>query len=464
LRALRQPPAAEAAQVWTLFAVGLLISAVMVARAQIGGDQLNLLARGWLLADQGRFISYGNPMSTGGKAPGGATTLLVALPLYLWRDFRAPSLVILAFHALAFLILDRTLRPLLTPRERVIFAVLYWLSPWRLYHSGFLWNPNYLFLFGAVHLATTLAQRWEPRFGASFAHAAALGLAFQVHASFLLLFVASLLLWWRGYFKPHWPGALLGGGLSGLPLVPWMLEVARDPGIAAAGKGFLGRGLLLVFPLVRGMLYLLRYASLSHAGKMGRFDFTSTLGPEVDRWLRPLGLAVTVGLGTLSVALPAWAAWRLWRRVRHRWRRRLPPEASGRDWLRGYVVWCFAAALVVYALSPTTIMAWQGLILLHAAVLPLVFLLGALARVPAWSRRVRRGVWAYAAVEILIGTAMAFASPHYRCGGRSEMRLPLRYDSPMLHELGILEACPMPVDQPDGWWPDVLPPGRPGGS
>ena len=53
----------------------------MVIRSQVGGDQLNLLARGWLLAARGQFIPYGNPLSTGGKAPGGITSLLVGLPL-----------------------------------------------------------------------------------------------------------------------------------------------------------------------------------------------------------------------------------------------------------------------------------------------------------------------------------------------------------------------------------------------
>jgi hypothetical protein len=108
-------------------------------------------------------------------------------------------------------------------------------------------------------------------------------------------------------------------------------------------------------------------------------------------------------------------------------------------------------------------MSWQGLILFHAAAIPPVLALGALERLPAWSRRVQcrvqRGVWVYAGLEIALGLALAFGSPLYRCGGRGEMRLALRYDSPMLHELGIQDACPMPLSQqPEGWWPDVLPP------
>ena len=73
-----------------LFVIGLLISLIMLARSQVGGDQFNLLARGWLLADEGVWIQYGNPTSAGGNEPGGLTSLLVGLPLMVWRDYRAP--------------------------------------------------------------------------------------------------------------------------------------------------------------------------------------------------------------------------------------------------------------------------------------------------------------------------------------------------------------------------------------
>jgi hypothetical protein len=47
---------------WTvLFVIGLLIGAVMAWRSQVGGDQLNLLARGWLLAARQVWILYGKP-------------------------------------------------------------------------------------------------------------------------------------------------------------------------------------------------------------------------------------------------------------------------------------------------------------------------------------------------------------------------------------------------------------------
>src|SRR4051794_16798652 len=98
---LHRPTARSAPRlVWGVFAAGLLLSVLLLARSQSAGDQLNLLARGWLWAAKGQFLPYGNPMSTGGKAPGGITTFLVGLPLFVWRDHRAPTVVILLFHTL----------------------------------------------------------------------------------------------------------------------------------------------------------------------------------------------------------------------------------------------------------------------------------------------------------------------------------------------------------------------------
>lgn len=447
---------AAARIVGVLFGIGLAISAVLLIRGLPAGDQLNLLARGWLLAEKGTFISYGNPMSTGGKAPGGITTVLVGLPLMVWRDHRAPTVIVLLFHVLAYWLLDRTLRKILSPGERVLFAVLYWLNPWRLYFSGFLWNPNYLFLFGAVHLWSCFGQRDRPRFWMTFLHAAGLVLAFQIHASFLLLAMASFLLWLRGYFKIHWPAAIAGAVLAALPLIPWILELRAHPAIVTeADKGFLGRGLVYLLPGLRGIAYWLRYPSLGLPEKVARFDFGPLVGGS-DPWLGPALSMLDRTVLALTAVFPLLAAIWLWRRNRHRWRRRIPAEASGRVWLHGYVIWCFAASVLVFALAPTTVMYWQVVLLFHATVLPLVLWAGALWR----SRRgplVKRLTTAYAAASVLVALAVALGSPQYRCGGRYDMRFLLVSDSPMFDDLGIRRDCPWPMSRPGGWWPDVLP-------
>ena len=77
-----------------VWVVGLVLSGFFFIRGQVAGDQLNLLARGYLLVSVGDWIPYGNPMSTGGKSPGGVTSLLVGLPLFVWRHHRAATLVV----------------------------------------------------------------------------------------------------------------------------------------------------------------------------------------------------------------------------------------------------------------------------------------------------------------------------------------------------------------------------------
>ncbi|HVT59331.1 MAG TPA: hypothetical protein VHR45_13125 [Thermoanaerobaculia bacterium] len=449
--------------VWACFAAGLLLSLLMVWRSQVGGDQLNLLARGWLLEAQGRFISFGNPMSTGGKAPGGFTSLLVGLPLIVWPDHRAATLVVLLFHAAAFVILDRTLARIVQPAERLLFALLYWLSPWRFYYSGFLWNPNYLCLFASAHLATAFAQRRQAGFWASFLHLAALVLAAQVHPSALLLAAASALLWLRGYLKIHLGGAIAGFLAANLPLIPWYREVLGHPALLAeANKGFLGRGLL--FSLPRGLFYWLRYASLSLAGRTGLFDFTEALGAAANRWLTRVFWLLSEVIGPLSVVLPLLGSFWLLRRYRHRYLRRFPAAPAApqldRAWLHGYVILTLVASAAVFIASPTTLMYWQAFILFHAAVLPLVLWSGLLLRTRHASKVVT-GAAVYAALALVLTLGMTFGSPDYRCAGRETVVFPLCCDSPMFGQLHIQATCPWPLDQPGGWWPDILPKSRP---
>ncbi len=466
-QAARAPLSSGERAAWVaIFLSGLGISGVMVARSQVGGDQLNLLARGWLLAVDRVFIPYGNPLSSGGNAAGGVTTLLVGLPLFLWRDHRATTALILLFHIAAYALLDRIVARDLGARARVPFALLYWLNPWRLYHSAFLWNPNYLFLFGALHLWSIRRQRERPDLFASAVLAASLVLAFQIHPSALLLVGSAGLLWLRRSFRLHWTGATLGAFVGALPLVPWALALGSHPEISDASQGFLFRGLIYVFPLARGLLYWLRHASLSIGGKMAVFDFTPALGAEVDAWLTPVatGLAAVAALTMLGVLCANLRLLRKFRRRGHLVRR--PAEAdplNGRRFLEEYAYVTFLAAVVVYCGAPTTVMNWQGLVILHAAVLPPLLWIDTLLR----SRNARRVQGALAATGILAAlllAAQAVGATHYRCAGRKGLDLALRSDHPMLHELHVVDRCPLPLDRPGGWWPDVLPEGTLEGS
>jgi len=442
-----------------LVVAGLLLSAWMATRSQLGGDQLNLLSRGWLWAAEGELVPYGNPLSSGGNGPGAATTVLVGAPLFVWMDPRAPVALIWLTHLAAFLLLDRALRPHLSDPERLTFVAVYWLNPWRLEPSAFLWNPNFLFLFGAIHLATALGSRERASFGRSLAHVLALGIAFQLHPGTLLAAALSLLLWLRGYVRVHWGGAAVGAALSIASLVPWLLAVRAHPEIVAAGTGFPFRGLVYLFPLLKGLLYLLRYASLAIGRQSFAFDFSAALGAGVDAWLAPAARAVmqAAGVVTLAAALAAVVAFLRGRNPLARWQ---PSAAatSGRVWLEGYTALGFVAAAFVLAAMPTTPQGWQALVLFHLAVLPVVFAAGRLVSIGR-SSLVRRCAYGFAALALLANVAIALGAPNFRCGGRNELTFPLRSHSRMFDDLRIQQRCPWPLDVPHTWWPDVLPEG-----
>jgi hypothetical protein len=438
---------------------GLALTAFLAARGQPLGDQLNLLARGWLLAARGELVPFGNPLSTGGHEPGALTSLLVGLPLMAWMDARAPVLVVVLAHLLAWFLLDRVVRETLGGPARVLLAVLFWLNPWRVYLSGFLWNPNYLFVFGAMHLWSARAQAERPRFWASAVQALAVGLAFQLHASFILLAVASFLLWWRGYQRLHWAGLAFGGLLAAVTLVPWALALAAHPEITEAGKGFLGRGLVTVHPVLRGLGYWVRYASFAVSDQMLRFDFTALLGAGTDAWLAPAAVWAARVLGAVSAAGALAANIWLWRKRKWGWARRPSPTPDGlepRAWMEGYAMLCLAAAFAVYCLAPTTIMFWQGILLFHASLLPPLLWCAERLDGPE-GRAVKRAAAAAAAAGVLVGLAMGAGAPQYRCGGRGDGRFPLRSDSPLFQDLRLNDRCPWPMNTPGGWWPDVLP-------
>lgn len=441
----------------TIFLVGLALSVIMAARSQVGGDQLNMLGRGWLWAIEGELVPYGLPTSAGGKAPGTLTSYVVGLALRFWQHHRAPTLVLLVAHLIGYLLLDRMIGRELGAIGRLLFAILYWINPWRMYHSGFLWNANFMVPVGALHLWTIYRQRDRPRFWESFLQVLAIGLAAQIHASVVTLVILSLLLWWRGYFRFRWTGVIAACIVVGVSLIPWALAVLQDPSLLPQGSPSHARLQQAAVSLARGLGYWLRYPAMIASSTILCLDFGgSTAVLPADR-LRQL---VQIMVGVLSLPVVLWANGRLWRQATGWWRR--PPSGIPyRRWLDGVVRWSFVGTLLACLLTPTSVMSWQLLTVLHLAVLP-VLLLGSDLLEEGRLREVRAGAAVFALSSLGLIIAISWGSPMFRCGGETcgsmnAAKHSLRSDHVILDELGINATCEVQVDQPEGWWPDVLP-------
>lgn len=445
---------------WSLFGVGIAVSLVMVWRSQLQGDQLNMLIRGWTLAFAGEWLHVGMPTSAGGLSPGGLIALVVGLPLKIWPDDRAATLLLWFSGVAGYLLLDRLVARTLGPSGRLLFAVTYWLNPWRMHYTSSLWNANYSLFIGAVHAWCGFRLRGRRRFWPSLAMVMIPALGFQLHSSAAVFGFMSVFLWWRRLIRVNWWGVAGGVVAAVAAYAPWLLTAAARPEVVPGGTGFPLRNLLLVQPFAKGVAYLVRYPSLALPGRVYAFDFVP--GVTTDRLVSSTLGVVLVGLGWISVLLSL-AAYRRFLGSRRRvwWRR----DWSGSDrlWLRGYVQWSLVGAVVAFAVSPTSVMFWQGFPVFHAAVLVLV-LYGATVLRSASAPIGRRLMAGWLAAALAANVLICWGSPMFRTPGPppAEDRADGNYaqritrDHPMLHDLRLLERHRMVIVGEGGYMPDLL--------
>ncbi|HEY4339703.1 MAG TPA: hypothetical protein VGM97_07150 [Steroidobacteraceae bacterium] len=416
------------------FTLGLSIGLLMVANSQLTGDQGQLLNLGWQLAHSHIWLPHGMVTSAGGFSPGGFSGVLIAAPLYLWHDYRAPALFILLCHAGAFLFLVSTLKPALTETGRYLLLVLLWLSPWHLYFAAHIWDANFMYIFAVLHLVTARRMARQREFWTTAAHVLLLGLSLQIHTSGFILCVLSVLLFASGRLKVSWAGLAMGAAVCTVSLVPWIVAVRQNAALIPGGKGFLLRGIVYVFPLLRGVLYWLKLSSLSFVARMYDLDFTPVMGATLGHPLSVLAKLLAT-LAGVTLILTVWLQWRFFRSA---WRRsvaRPRTEYRPRTWLRGYVTATCAAALICFALSPTTIMFWQLFVILPASALVVVMAAEVVfrSRFKDLARRVA-GIWAALSATVLL--SQAIASPMYRCDGSSPEQ-----SNPMFADLHAKAQC-----------------------
>jgi len=400
---------------WLIFGMGFALSIVMAMRSQIGGDQHLMLDLGWAFVADGQWLQYGMPTSAGGRSPGGLMSLLMAIPLWAWPDYRSPAVFIAILHAFGFIILAYTLRVTLTRRGMWLLMLLVWLNPWRMYFSAHIWNSNLMFIAAILHLASAQHMAKKKEAWNSCAQTLLIALAMQIHTSAAVLAVLSLLLWWKHVIKIHWGGIAIGVILGIASYIPWLVTIHNDPTLTPGDKGFLLRGLIYVFPLVRGILYWIKMPSLFFASRMEDLNFSTLVDNNINTALIWLGTAATY-LGYLTLIPSAWAHWRftrkLWPAVRHP----INPPKNPRVWLKIYIALSLVAAIFCFCVSPTTIMFWQVFISIPGATLVVIMTGEPMLRTRS-STKTLATIKAWSVLTIVLLLLQCFGAPMYRCGG-----------------------------------------------
>lgn len=418
---------------WGLFALGIVISLVMIARVYTGNDGVSMLAHGWLLIEKGVWVPLGNAASGGGYVPGGLTALVSGIPLMLWMDHRAPLLLLLILHCVGFVLMDRIIKETLGQRARVIFAVVYWLNPWRMFGAGWLDNANYAFFAGAINFWACYRQREKPSLWHSMVMVATVGLAVQLHMNAVLLVFSSALLWWRRCWKPHWGGVFLGAAIAIGSLIPYLMLAQQYPDVLPAREGISRDWYLRIWSALKGVSYWLRYGSYYASGTSIYFyDFGNVLG-------QPLAKVVTYAMNVLAVLASTTVVlsvkanisqWRLWRSDAEA---RGNEPCSDRAWLREYAMWTLIGCAIGNAISQISVMWWHNLVAMHAAAIPVVLWADDLMRT-RFAGYVRGAMMVCVPLSVVLMLGIAFGGEYHR-GPPSPITMTSRHE--MLQQVRI---------------------------
>lgn len=365
----------------SLYLLGLLIGlafAFVYADHQILlGDQKQMFEKGYLGAYADVWLNFGNGASAVGNVPGSLSTWLVGGPLLIWDSPWAPVLLLFAMRIASLFLMDSVLRQVFDKPVRLAFLALYWLNPWLLYDS-LLYNPSYLCFFASLHLWTAFKMREKTSFIYTFLHILSIGLAMQLHYSWPVLAVLSLYMLYRGMGKVSWTGFVAALLVLAASLIPYTLEyLVNDELSRDDSDRYIGYGLVHVYPVLKALLYWIRYASLLFSNKViaySEFHWLTSI-----EFLRLAALYIWKGvifiIGGLSVLVSAKVSWDWWKSIKDDIKREagVPVKEELDKWLKLYAFGAVVGVLVSAALSPITFSYWHLILIYPFALIPMMF-------------------------------------------------------------------------------------------
>lgn len=264
---LRSKKATKKAIEYLLFFVGLCLSALMFKTLMIHTDNTQLMDKSLKVLQTGEWTHHGNAATKMGSLPGSFLTVVTTLPMMVWFSPYAAMAGVLLFHILSYLILRNLGFKYVRNFEPLVLVVFYWLNPWRVEEAE-LYNPGYLFLFSSLYFLCAYKLKDQKSFFYSALLVLCLGFCFQVHFSVLILGISFLFLYFMKQIKVNYWGITTGLVLVALSLLPWFLELQHHQveAIQTQSDTFIGKNLLLVYPVLKAILYFFRMGSLYCGG------------------------------------------------------------------------------------------------------------------------------------------------------------------------------------------------------
>ncbi len=224
-----------------------------------------------------------------------------------------------------------------------------------------------------MHLWSALKMRERKSFFYSFIHVLSIGLAMQLHYSWPILAVISVYLFYRNLGQVSWLGVAAAILTLIASLVPYLQELASNESIQRESDRYIGYGLVHVYPVLKALLYWLRYGSMLFSNKViaySEFDWLTNI-----EWLKLTALTVWKSavfiVGAVSVVISARLNWLWWKRIKPIVRRSQQSLLTT-QWLELYAFGAVVGVLISAALSPITFSYWHLILVYPFAIIPIL--------------------------------------------------------------------------------------------
>jgi len=246
-----------------IFILGTISSLFYCHSLIIDFDSLQLYTRGIALAKYGILIPVGSLATKAGFIPGPLLAIITGLSFKIYTSVFSISYGILFLHILSFFLIFKSIKEQFDSLYIVLFLIMYWLSPWRA-AEVFPWNPSYLFFISSLNFYLLVKHHKNKKL-ISFFIPVILGLTVQIHKSILVYFFSYLFLFIKKSIKIDWKYLILGSLITLVTFIPFFLIEITPQALSIEqnqDKAYYFRNLVRVGPVIKGMLYWVRYSSL----------------------------------------------------------------------------------------------------------------------------------------------------------------------------------------------------------
>lgn len=403
-----------------IFAV---ISFVFQLNQKFSFDQTQMLVKGFHALFTGEYLPFGNEASTFGNLPGALSSFVMGFPFNIYPHAYSPVIFQILLRCLAVLFFANGLAQLFSRRIVLLGTFLFAMSVWT-FMQGMLYNPAYLplgaclFFTALVHLRNDRENNigFVGRFLWTVMCALGVGWCIQFHMSWPVLGLIGLIMWIRRDVKISYVGAVVGVLIIAASVWPFVQEVYANPTLIKSTDNYssdryIGYGFVHVYPVLKGILYWLRFGSLLFTQK--------AVIPEIDYDEASLALLIPVyaWIGIAHIVGGITVIFALMCNYFVIFRYRMANNAGRQRFIRGFTISCVIAVIVSAGMNTLTLNFWQIAVVMPFALIPI------LARITQYNHSIKKYVTGTAIFLIFANIVAVTCSSDYsvRVNYRSEI-------------------------------------------